>query len=429
MKYWLFVLCLALILVAAIGPLEGCLQVKTKLPAINSFNASPANITPGATSTISWNVSGATNISIDQGVGEVALTGNRAVLPDTTTIYTLKAINSAGIVTATTQVIVTGASSPAPSAGVPVINSFTANPVTITPGNSATLSWNVSNATSITIDQGIGAVAASASSSVYPGASTVYTLTATNTAGSFSSTAQVFVTGASAEPQAPIPAPAPPTVFAIIGVTASVDPQFFTGACPKSYICSAIISANGPGTVTYRWERSDGGSSPLQTASFAAAGPLAVTTGWARNTTGNHWVRVRTVSPNEVLSNQANFTLDCEVAANPLPVGDPIVTNVVASLDPQGYSGPCPKNFTCIVDITIEGGHFNGGYNVTYVWERSDGGKSSVQTVNFDRAGTKRITTGWSRDTTGTHWVAVRTLTPNMKLSNRAFFELECMKP
>jgi hypothetical protein len=226
-----------------------------------------------------------------------------------------------------------------------------------------------------------------------------------------------------------------PPSFAVIGVTASVveappaisiDPP---SACPKSYICSSVITANGPGIVTYRWERSDGGSSPLQTVSFAAAGSQAVTTGWARNETGNHWVKVRTVSPNEVLSNQANFTLDCALEANPLPVGDPVVTSVIVSTDQQFYRDPCPVSFTCIVDITIEGGNFNGGQNVTYVWERSDGGISPVQTAHFDRAGTKRITTGWSRDTQGRHWVAVRTLTPNVKISNKADFGVTCGEP
>jgi hypothetical protein len=435
MKKGLLVLCLALIHVIAAVATAGCLQVKSKLPAINSFNAAPSSITAGASSTISWNVSGATGISIDQGIGEVALTGNRALLPAATTIYTLKATNPAGSVTATTQVIVTAASAPVPSAGSPVINSFTASPGTITAGNSSTLSWNVSNAVSVTIDQGIGAVAASASQSVYPGASTIYTLTASNASGSFSSTAQVTVTGAYTGPQepppspAPAPAPAPSFVFAVTGASASVDPLSFAGACPKSYTCSAVITANGPGIVTYRWERSDGGSSPLQTVSFAVAGSQAVTTGWSRNATGNHWVKVRTVSPNEVLSNQANFTLDCEVAANPLPAGDPVVTDVIVSTDQQLYRGDCPVSLTCIVDITIEGGRFNGGQNVTYVWERSDGGTSPVQTVRFDRAGTKRITTGWSRDTQGRHWVAVRTLTPNVKLSNKSFFGVTCGEP
>jgi hypothetical protein len=74
----------------------------------------------------------------------------------------------------------------------PVINSFTASPGKIQSGDSATLSWNVTNATTVTIDPGLGGVPASGSRSVSPASTTYYTLTATNSAGS--RTAQAIVT-------------------------------------------------------------------------------------------------------------------------------------------------------------------------------------------------------------------------------------------
>jgi len=73
----------------------------------------------------------------------------------------------------------------------PTINSFTANPMTINAGQSATLSWNISGATSISIDQGVGAVSGT-SVSVTPAQTTTYTLTATN--GNGPSTAFATVT-------------------------------------------------------------------------------------------------------------------------------------------------------------------------------------------------------------------------------------------
>jgi len=76
----------------------------------------------------------------------------------------------------------------------PVINSFTASPLTITAGESSTLAWNVSDATSVSIDQGVGSsLALSSSASVSPTATTTYTLTATNTAGSVTATTTVTV--------------------------------------------------------------------------------------------------------------------------------------------------------------------------------------------------------------------------------------------
>ncbi len=64
--------------------------------------------------------------------------------------------------------------------GAPVITSFTANPTTITAGQSSTLSWNVTNTQTATIDQGIGAVNLVSSKSVSPAVTTTYTLTAVN---------------------------------------------------------------------------------------------------------------------------------------------------------------------------------------------------------------------------------------------------------
>ena len=167
------------------------------VPAINSFGASPGSITSGASSTLSWDVSDATAVSIDKGVGAVAATGTTAVSPFTTTQYTLTATNAAGSTTATTQVVVLGAAPP-PSGGLPVINSFSAVPPIIDAGSSTSLSWNVSNATSVTIDQGVGPVAFVGSTPASPAATTSYTLTATNASGWSSVTIPVVVGAAPA---------------------------------------------------------------------------------------------------------------------------------------------------------------------------------------------------------------------------------------
>jgi len=75
-------------------------------PAINSFNASPGSITPGGSSTLSWNVTGCTSISIDQSIGSVSLSGTRVVSPAKTTTYTLTAVNEAGTSVAKAQIVV-----------------------------------------------------------------------------------------------------------------------------------------------------------------------------------------------------------------------------------------------------------------------------------------------------------------------------------
>ncbi|MBL7209314.1 MAG: hypothetical protein ISS52_04380 [Dehalococcoidia bacterium] len=170
-------------------------------PVVDSFGASPGTISLGGSSTLSWSVSAATNVSIDQTIGDVALEGTMAVSPAATTTYTLTATNEAGSGSATTQVVVSAASPP--SAGLPVINSFAANPWAIAGGASSTLNWSVSGATVVEISQGIGSVGSTGSVSVSPDATSNYTLTATSAVGWSSVTIQVVVIGEAGEDATP----------------------------------------------------------------------------------------------------------------------------------------------------------------------------------------------------------------------------------
>jgi phospholipase C len=72
---------------------------------------------------------------------------------------------------------------------------FTANPETISSGASSTLTWNTTNASSVSIDNGVGSVPTSGSTSVSPAATTTYTLTATGSGGTKTSTVTVSVSG------------------------------------------------------------------------------------------------------------------------------------------------------------------------------------------------------------------------------------------
>ena len=78
----------------------------TQAPVISSFSATPATTSPGHSVTLGWNVSGATSVSIDNGVGDVTNSSSIAVTPAMTTTYTLTASNSSGSATATTTVTV-----------------------------------------------------------------------------------------------------------------------------------------------------------------------------------------------------------------------------------------------------------------------------------------------------------------------------------
>ena len=96
---------------------------------------------------------------------------------------------------------------PPPPPPKPVISNFTAEPTTIERGQSAVLRWGTSNATDITIDQGVGAVQASGNRTVYPASTTTYTLTANGAGGSDTRSVTVQVTVAPPPPPPPPPAP------------------------------------------------------------------------------------------------------------------------------------------------------------------------------------------------------------------------------
>jgi peptidoglycan-associated lipoprotein len=85
----------------------------------------------------------------------------------------------------------------------PAINNFTAEPTRIERGQSATLRWSISNATDMSIDQGMGAVQSQGQRSVRPTATTTYTLIANGPGGSDTRSVTVEVSTA--------PPPPPPT--------------------------------------------------------------------------------------------------------------------------------------------------------------------------------------------------------------------------
>ena len=85
---------------------SGC-YTNSGLPFINTFNANPTIIDSGNSTTLSWEVSGADTVSIDQGIGIVTASGTIDIFPSNTTTYTLTAIgNSGNTTTAEVEVIV-----------------------------------------------------------------------------------------------------------------------------------------------------------------------------------------------------------------------------------------------------------------------------------------------------------------------------------
>ncbi|MDG2126326.1 MAG: hypothetical protein P8J87_21670, partial [Verrucomicrobiales bacterium] len=128
-------------------------------PGITAFDTTDSTITPGSPATLNWRVEpGVTALAIDNGIGNVtALTSNNTGTltldpgPSRTTTYTLTTSSTEGT-DSKSLTVQTGAA--------PLINSFTTsiNPDDV--DRSRLLFWNVTGASSLEIDHGIGPVSA-----------------------------------------------------------------------------------------------------------------------------------------------------------------------------------------------------------------------------------------------------------------------------
>ncbi len=87
----------------------------TPAPTVQ-FSASPASITAGQSSVLSWSTSNATSVTIQPGSSNLPLSGSMTVTPAATTTYALTATGAGGTTTATATVTVTNAPPPPPPA-------------------------------------------------------------------------------------------------------------------------------------------------------------------------------------------------------------------------------------------------------------------------------------------------------------------------
>lgn len=159
-------------------------------PVINDFTADFTTIPAGYNLTLSWDVDPTTTaISIDQGVGNVLPNTTNGVGnitlnpgPSANTTYILTVTNALGTSTRDLDITITNQ---------PIIQTFTATPESVEPGQNVTVTWATLNTTSLTLD---GVPVASSGSQIFqPASSTTYTLVATNANGSVTETATVAV--------------------------------------------------------------------------------------------------------------------------------------------------------------------------------------------------------------------------------------------
>ena len=123
----------------------------------------------------------------------------------------------------------------------------------------------------------------------------------------------------------------------------------------------------------------------------------------------------------------ATFYVDIKVSG-PGPFA---VSGVTTTVNPANYSGPSTTaggyriDFAFSADITT-----NAAGTITYKWERSDNASASEQSLTFASAGTKTVTTTWSRwfnpGDNATGWERIYINEPNHQAFSEANFTVAC---
>jgi hypothetical protein len=162
-------------------------------PIVTSFVAAPSAIMVDDSASLIWTATGADSLVLSPDIGVVS--GTKIwVHPTATTLYLLLAVNRGGRDSAYATVTVTEPP--------PVIISFFASADTIVDGAVSVLSWNVTGADTVRIDQGIGITQGNVLR-VQPTTTTTYTLTAVNRGGPATAGVTVTVVPATSPPPNP----------------------------------------------------------------------------------------------------------------------------------------------------------------------------------------------------------------------------------
>lgn len=126
--------------------------------------------------------------------------------------------------------------------------------------------------------------------------------------------ADFYVDQASVEPLSPGQSPD----FRVTKAYLEADPIEYVGHCPTTAKFYGTISVNGPGSVLYTFQRSDGSYVAEPKIVYYDAGSHAVQMSWK---VGNYysptrvyksWVEISVSSPNALTSNKARFSITCK---------------------------------------------------------------------------------------------------------------------
>ena len=149
-----------------------------------TLSAAPAAIQEGASSTLSWSAANATECESDGWTSSTSTTGSAVVSPATTTTYGLTCTGESGSSADSVQVVV---SEDPPTA------TLSANPTAIAAGETSTLTWSSTNATSCSGEGWTASTATSGSEVVSPTSTTTYGLVCSGDGGTIGDSVTVTV--------------------------------------------------------------------------------------------------------------------------------------------------------------------------------------------------------------------------------------------
>ncbi len=184
---------------------------------------------------------------------------------------------------------------PPPTAPGPTVT-LALSTSSVTPGQSATLSWSSTNASSVSIDQGVGSVAVNGTRTVAPSVTTTYTATATNSAGE-SATSQVTLQVGTTPPNPPTP----PGGGTGIGVQLTSPANNAVALNQSTVTLSAAVSDPAGAVTKVEFYR---GASMIGT-----AGRAPFTLQWSYVTSGTYVITARAYDKSGVVGTSAPVTL------------------------------------------------------------------------------------------------------------------------
>jgi hypothetical protein len=332
--------------------------------------ASPSNIMLGESSTLNYQSTNATSVTITPGVGSVGLSGSVAVTPTTTTNYTITATGASGTSSCNVSVTV-GLGT------LPRIVQFSASPMTILMGQSSNLLWVVDNATSVSISS-IGTVVLAGTQRVTPTATITYTLTATNQAGSVTAQATVNVT--------PLPAP---TVTLTANPTSSSAPGSpIKLTCVTTNAASMILNSLQflpPSATTTVYPTANTTYSCLATGQGGQTVSQSVTVNVATTTGPGTAPNIVIAGGNTINTVVRTFTIDASGSTS--PGGNTPLTYTWSAVNGPNGNAQITNGNTAVAQVILVSG--NGPYyiNVTVVDSK---GNSSTQTITVNFTGALR---------------------------------------